>query len=1092
MSSGDSKRDRAIARLKRFLESSRVWDRNEPFSHTTREPSGSYYIGDDDIKDFSTLYCNVVRRGGVVTLTEKPSAMGPLRVDFDLKASLDVGLTRQYTPKILKTIVGMYQELIREIVDEDVFEEKMLWCVVLEKKKPRVEQGTIKDGFHLHFPHFDCEPWIQDEYLRNKVTEKMLETGLWKGTKFLEPVEKFIDTNMARKQWLMYGSAKSEKAKPYLATRFYDENTKTVTADHIFADELIGRNNSASYYLPIFLSIRGCCQVTVLKDEIEQKKSAYTRKVKRVANVTKKRSAEEVMADLKLISDGNIMEMISDERAEDYPQWTDMGWTLFGITQGGPEGLELWEEFSKRSNKYVEGECADLWANMVLKGKTIGSLLHMAKTDSPDQYNKWRTSRIKNMLELSLKEPRPNEWDVAQVIRNMHKDRFVCADAKKDIWFEFSNHRWNLMDDAIPLRHLMATTIVEEYKTHRSSLSAKASQTAGEGEQGKNLEIEIKRCTEMISALKSCGFQDKVLRMCKIMFHDSTFLKKIDENKLLFACENGVLDLDAKLFRDGRPDDYCTMSCGLEFRNFSPEDDEVRELNLFFKKVFPHEQRRAYFLDICCSCLEGGNINKTFVVGTGSGDNAKSVVFGMLELVFGEYSIKFPQELFVVGRGNSSGGARPELARVRGKRLAVVQEISKTQTLNIAVLKELTGNDSFFARNLFEKGAEIRPMFTLMMQCNEPPKVPGHDDATWNRIRVVDFEAKFVKPKDLKRFPVAATEKEQMVQKRFKADLNFSRRLPDLAPVMLWTLFERFKIYKVRGIVEPEEVQISTNMYRAMNDVYLQFIHERIDKLDYPEDTPETSKCFLGLVELHQEFTAWYSENHSSYAKGDNHTKIVLEHEFNKRFYPAVKIKRTTGWYGYKIADDEVLDEDAKKMQDLLMNTKKAEPVADPTAKAAKAAPQSRKEARQAEKEKTEVRQKKSREQEKAVAKNKAQVVAKEMVAKAIPKRVVDDDSDSEWENIESDVEETRPKKSKSKSSSKSKSDDSSDSEPESVGSNEEKLSFEVIPEKKSKGTEGKKSVEKGNKSAEKGKNSEKIPSRVSEMKVKSGKGIKV
>ena len=67
-------------------------------------------------------------------------------------------------------------------------------------------------------------------------------------------------------------------------------------------------------------------------------------------------------------------------------------------------------------------------------------------------------------------------------------------------------------------------------------------------------------------------------------------------------------------------------------------------------------------------------------------------------------------------------------------------EIAKTGTLNIGVLKELTGNDSFFARGLFEKGTEINPMFTLFGSANEPPKIPGHDDATWNRVRLLDFD----------------------------------------------------------------------------------------------------------------------------------------------------------------------------------------------------------------------------------------------------------------------------------------------------------------------------------------------------------------
>ena len=58
-------------------------------------------------------------------------------------------------------------------------------------------------------------------------------------------------------------------------------------------------------------------------------------------------------------------------------------------------------------------------------------------------------------------------------------------------------------------------------------------------------------------------------------------------------------------------------------------------------------------------------------------------------------------------------------------------------------MKELSGNDTFFARGLFKEGGEITPMFKLVLICNEPPQLHNSDKATWNRIRVIPFEATF-------------------------------------------------------------------------------------------------------------------------------------------------------------------------------------------------------------------------------------------------------------------------------------------------------------------------------------------------------------
>lgn len=923
MANKKSDTTRMEAQLRGFLENFRV-KKGEPFTHTSKIPSGCYYIGDDSYQDFITTYCNAIGKSVVPTITEKPGAYAPLRIDIDLKANLDVGLKRQYTTEILKKIVGYFQNEIREIIPEDKFEEKHLWCIVLEKQSPRVEEGIIKDGFHLHFPYFICEGWIQDEYLRNKVNQKMIEDNTWEGCRYIQKPEKFIDEGMAKKVWLMYGSAKDPNVKPFLATRAWTGDLSDISLDDIFAEQMKGKKSKVRYYLPRFLTIRGHKLATPIKEEVEAKRSIYVKKKAKRSIIIKKRSMHDVLLDIKVIKDGDIMSMLSDERADDFNSWMDVGWTLFNIGQGCDEALELWIEFSKRSPKFVDGDCEERWSRMEMKGKTIGSLLAMAKSDNPDMYKEWKDSHVRTFLYKALVEAKPNEWDVAQVVYCNYKGRFLCADSKKDIWYEFVNHKWQYMDDGVTLRKLLATEVAELFNDLQADLAV---QMKGKDEDSRQkLEKQRAKCVKIITALKECTFQDKVIRMCKVNFHDIHFLKKIDENKMLFVCDNGVIDLEMGIFRDGRPDDYMTYSCNIHFHHYNKDDDEMIELKEFLKKVFPNKKLRSYFKDVACAAMEGGNVNKTLIIGTGGGDNAKSVTFALLEMTFGEYCIKFPRELLTVGRGNSSSSARPELSRVRGRRLALVQEIAKTETLNIGVLKELTGNDSFFARGVYEKGTEIKPMFTLMMQNNEPPNVPGHDDATWNRIRLLDFESKFIKPQDLNDNPVPLSPEEQFKQKKFHADLGFGKKLPELAPVMLCYLFLRYKKYKPRGLIEPPEVKMSTSVYRERNDIYLQFIRDKIEEIQYPKGTEEKDEVFLKLSDLYAEFISWYQEIYSSYKEKFNRNSVF--HEFNKKLKRLGKQGRIQGWYGYKIAEDEPEDEKQRKLQHVLDKAKHAESTA--------------------------------------------------------------------------------------------------------------------------------------------------------------------
>jgi phage/plasmid-associated DNA primase len=950
--------------LRSFLEECKV-GKGEPFTHTTKGtgslehgfPSGSYYIDKDYLDVFYTLYSNAVSKKYVTTVTERPGPYGPLRVDFDFKTSLDQGTNRQYTFDILKKIVAFYQEEIRNIIIPTDFEEKMLWCVILEKPNPRVEEGNIKDGFHIHFPYFICDGWIQDEYLRNKVTSKMIEEKIWNNAKFTTPISEIIDKNMARKPWMMYGSMnyKNSKSKAYLYNRWskipeekhfghaFDSNQNEIHLHILFEDEMVGRNKSVKYYLPRFFSIRGFQTYTSLTDEMIKKinSKSSTNKRKNHQVIAKKRNIEDVMEDIKTIKDGELMSMISDDRAENYEEWMDIGWTLFNISQGNEECLEMWIDFSRRSSKFVESECEEVWENMESKGKTIASLLAMAKADSPNEYKAWKNTNIRFHLWASLLEPKPTEYDVAMVVTKMFGDKFICSNAKRNEWYYFEDHRWREMDGGIQLRKLFVKKVIVEYLNLQSEINKelndieyKLGLSDKDSTNGMELAIEYKkitskkkRCSAVITELKTSSFHRKLIEMCQIEMHDPLFHKKRNENRYILGCENGVIDLETLVFRDGRPDDYITFSTGRNYNVYNKEDEEVKDLDDMLLKIYPNPNLRQYFIDFFSFAMKGGNSGKDWLIATGQSDGGKSQTFNLIELVFGSgncgYAGKFTRENFVQATGrNSSSGPRPDLARIRGKRLMGGQEITKDEKINIGFIKEITGNDSIWARGMYEKDAEeIRPQFTLYTQLNVAPDIPGDDEAFWSRVRKLDHESKFVIPDKLKQFPVPETFKEQLEMKRFNADPDFGETLPDKADVLLWKLFERYKelTRSKSKILRPKEVLMSTEIYRSNNDIYLRFIGDRIEK---EEDLERAKVVFIKQPEMCSEFNEWYKEEYPSYSK-DKIGKTTIRKEINKKlgviYDPSKDIYgfgKQNRWWGYKFLQKD--EEDEETLEDLL------------------------------------------------------------------------------------------------------------------------------------------------------------------------------
>lgn len=884
-------------KLDNILKRTRVAP-GQPYNFQSIEPAAKYYIG-DELEDFFDAYSHCVRMGLSKTLQERPELYGPLRVDIDIKCDLECGTKRQFDDEFIKKFVKFYQEAIYSVVHEDTYKPLIATCIVLIKNKPRKEADCVKDGFHLHFPHFICEPWMQDKHLRSIVMKRIIDEKLTKNLNIKESVEKIIDTDIAKKAWILYGSAKALGAEPYRVHEIYNVNLKPISIKKAFPDDVMKKKNQ-DLYLPRLLSIRGHKETTDLKYDIEKKKCNYEIKRKK-ANVHRTRTDDQIMEDLKKIQDSELMEMLSNERADDYAKWMEVGWTLFNIGQGCDEALDMWIEFSQRSEKFQEGVCEKEWSTMKLSSKGMGSLYFMAKEDSPDQFKALKDSDINNLVRSSLDTRKPNELKVARVFHKRYENRFICSGFKKEAWYEYVGHVWNEIDGGQSLYMLFSTDLVQLYSSFQKKLTEQGENLEGD-EKTRNNEKQ-KKCFDIIEALMTCNFQRNVFRMCCTLFYDGSFLGKRDQNRKLFACENGILDLEMQVFRPGRPDDFITLTNARYYRDFDPNDPLVKEFKLFIRKIFPNKNIREYFLDVCCATLEGGNVNKIIIFLTGyMGDNGKSVIMNWLQTLFNDapngLCITFQRETFMMNSNSSAGQARPDLVQIRGKRLGLLNEVTNKESINTGKLKELSGGgvDKVYARGLWESGGPIRVELTTFVACNTNPRVED-DQATWNRIRQIDCQSKFVLPKHLKDYPVPETLKEQFKMKRFLADTNLDSRMSDYADVGLWFLFKRFPEYKKRGLKEPPEVLASTEKYRAANDVILNYIKEMIVETD--EDKEITDRAFVSFNELANDFYIWFKQRKAEYAMGVNPPKQTLKEEFCKRLKRFGKKGKLEGWYGY-------------------------------------------------------------------------------------------------------------------------------------------------------------------------------------------------
>jgi P4 family phage/plasmid primase-like protien len=866
-------------------------------------PKGKYQMDRRSMEAFWKYYLENVQNQSsnienIMSLAEKPQQYIPVLVDVDLKHTIkmespassststsnSVNLDEYdniiyYNEEHISQTIEHYQSTIRSILED--CDDRDLTCVVLEKEPYTVIKGGkryLKNGFHLHFPYVFLRKMDHELHLLPRVKEALEEAQVFHDLGFTD-IDKIIDASYTKVPWLLYGSAKESGFKPYIATKVYDANVTVQSiedglADYIIYNEKeqpISIDGNVTYYLPRILSIIPFGrEIREIKQNLSYPVQNNVKSLKETENKSYVRESIEV--ELKRAEE--LLELIDDSRADNYSDWMTVGWALFCISDGTIEGLNLWLDFSKRcGEKFSESGCRYEWSKMVKKDMTLGTLKYFAKQDNPSKYKEFVNRLMAPHIDKSLYG---SHNDIAKALYEQYGEHMVCSSITYKEWWTFENHIWKRMDDGITLRSKISDEIVKHYERMGQEMFQKLANCA---EHEKALYNEkLTRAQKLINNLKSAPFKNNVMKEAMEVFYNGHFNEKLDANPWLVGFKNGIYDVKTHMFRTGRPDDYVSKQLGVSYDIEMDENDQrVLDVHDFLEKIFPDKSVRDYFMDHSSDVFIGGNPQKLVAVWSGEGDNGKSVTQSLFEKMLSCYSIKLPTSI-IVGKRTQASAACPELVRAgNGVRWAVLQEPDQKDVINIGILKELSGNDTFFARGLYKEGSEITPMFKLTLICNEPPKLPYSDKAAWNRIRVIPFETTFTDdaPSDIN---------EQIKQKKFPKDPHFAEKLDGMTEAFAWVLLSHRKKLKKR--TEPDKVLAATANYKRKNDIYRQFVEEIII---------EDEGSVITLVELYSQFKEWFKDSMP------NHS-VPVKNEVKEYFAKSWgEMARGGKWSGYRV-----------------------------------------------------------------------------------------------------------------------------------------------------------------------------------------------
>ena len=273
----------------------------------------------------------------------------------------------------------------------------------------------------------------------------------------------------------------------------------------------------------------------------------------------------------------------------------------------------------------------------------------------------------------------------------------------------------------------------------------------------------------------------------------------LDADPDLLNCRNGIVDLRTGELLAHDPDRLLTRRVEVDYNPNAHQLDtpEAETWRRFLVDATGgDEELIAYLQRAAGYTLTGDPNEEVLFFAYGPARTGKSTFLDSVRELLADYADSLDFAALLKRREGSD--ARPEIAKLQGKRLAVAVEASGRRDFEAELIKWLTGGETISARALHRNPTSWRPAFTLWLAANDRPRVAHDDTAVWRRLRVV---------------PLTHQVPEEAV------DPDLKRRLrEECAEVILAWLVAGCLAWRREGLGTCAAVQAATGEYREAMD----------------------------------------------------------------------------------------------------------------------------------------------------------------------------------------------------------------------------------------------------------------------------------
>lgn len=257
------------------------------------------------------------------------------------------------------------------------------------------------------------------------------------------------------------------------------------------------------------------------------------------------------------------------------------------------------------------------------------------------------------------------------------------------------------------------------------------------------------KAVEVVSSHSKAQRVASVLRAMEVIH---TQASDWNNNHWKLNVKNGILDLkdpNNPVLKPHSPFFLETMQANVEFnRELVDKKDFGEEWPAFLDRCLPDKDVQRQFQRDIGLTLVGKILDQTLPILYGLGSNGKSTTIAIIREVLGSYTTSANASTFTEER--SSNGHSESLARLKGKRMVVLEEPVLNGPISESKVKLLVSGEPIVARKIFGSEFEFTPGFRIFMITNQKPTIKGVNNGVWRRIRLLPWEQTF--PHNRKRY----------------------------------------------------------------------------------------------------------------------------------------------------------------------------------------------------------------------------------------------------------------------------------------------------------------------------------------------------